>query len=99
MLKLRKLFIKTTQIKQFWIPTPTVDVYTQTFKEFFGNSELLLTLISLTLLVYFIRLSKERNQEISYNAVIENKTIFSFLILLPWMVVVVLIRLIRCVYL
>ena len=49
-----KIFIKVSQIKEFWIPAPTLDVYTLIFKEFFGNSETVLTLIGLILFVYFI---------------------------------------------
>ncbi|WP_298117742.1 glycosyltransferase family 39 protein [Flavobacterium sp.] len=90
-----KIFIKVTQIKEFWIPAPTLDVYTLIFKEFFGNSELVLTLIGLLIFVYFIKLFKEKDSKVSYESIIENKTIFSFIILIPWIVIVTLIPLIR----
>ena len=90
-----KIFIKVSQIKEFWIPAPTLDVYTLIFKEFFGNSETVLTLIGLILFVYFIKISKEKHISISYNSIIENKIIFSFIILVPTIVVVLLIPLIR----
>ena len=90
-----KIFIKVTEIKEFWIPAPTLDVYTLVFKEFFGNSELLLTLMGFLFVLYLIRLAKEKDTPITYNSIIKNKTIFSFVILIPWIVIVILIPLIR----
>lgn len=90
-----KIFIKVTEIKEFWIPAPTLDVYTLIFKEFFGNSELLLTIIGVVSLFYFLRISKEKDFEVSYSSVIKNKTVFSYIILLPWIIIVILIPLIR----
>lgn len=90
-----KIFIKVTEIKQFWIPAPTLDVYTLIFKEFFGNSELLLTLIQIVVIFYFIKISKEKSNPISYESIIKNKTIFSFIVLIPWITIIILIPLIR----
>lgn len=90
-----KIFIKVTQIKEFWIPAPTIDVYTLIFKEFFGNSEMVLTLIGFLFLFYFLRLSKEKEAEVSYDSIINNKTIFCFVVFIPSIVVILLIPLIR----
>ncbi len=90
-----KIFIKVSEITQFWIPAPTLDVYTLIFKEFFGNSETVLALLSLLFLFYFIKLSKEKDTPITYDSIINNKMIFSFVILIPTTVVVLLIPLIR----
>lgn len=90
-----KIFINVTKVKEFWIPAPTADSYTLIFKEFFGNSEMLLTLLSLIIVLYFIKLSKEKDNAITYKSIVENKIIFSFVILIPWIIVVVLIPLIR----
>lgn len=89
------IFIKVSKITQFWIPAPTLDVYTLIFKEFFGNSENVLTLLSLIFLFYFIKLSNEKDTTITYDSIINNKMIFSFVILIPTTVVVLLIPLIR----
>ena len=51
-----KIFIKITEIKDFWIPAPTADAYTLIFKEFFGNSEMVLTLLGVFGLLYFFKL-------------------------------------------
>ncbi len=90
-----KIFIAATQIKDFWIPYPTADVYTLIYKEFFGNSEMILTLIGVVSLVYVIRISEEKPSDVSYNSIIGNKMIFSFVILIPWIVIVILVPLIR----
>ncbi|NHM03424.1 glycosyltransferase family 39 protein [Flavobacterium celericrescens] len=90
-----KIFIKVTEIKEFWIPAPTVDVYTLIFREFFGNSEIVLSLLGIFILLYFIKLSKTNHLEIKYNNIVENKMLFSFIILLPWISLVLLIPLIR----
>lgn len=89
------ILIKVSQIKEFWIPFPTLDIYTLIFKEFFGNSEILLTLVSILILFYFLRIAKEKDFRIQYKLIVENKTIFSFTILIPWIIIVILIPLIR----
>lgn len=90
-----ELFIATTQIKSFWIPAPTLDAYTLIFKEFFGNSELLLPIVGFLFYFYFLKLSKTKNFEVTYKSIIDNRTVFNFIILLPWIVIVILIPLIR----
>ena len=44
---------------------------------------------------YFMKLFKEKDSKISYESIIENKTVFSFIILIPWIVIVLLIPLVR----
>ena len=90
-----KIFIAATQIKDFWIPYPTADIYTLIYKEFFGNSEMILTILGIISLVYVIRISKEKPSDFSYNSIVGNKMILSFVILIPWIVIVILIPLIR----
>jgi len=89
------ILIKVSEIKEFWIPFPTLDVYTLIFKEFFGNSEILLTLVGMMLFFYFLKIAKEKDFPFQYKAIVENKTIFSFTILVPWIAIVILIPLIR----
>lgn len=90
-----KAFIKVSEIKEFWIPTPTIDVYTLIFKEFFGNSEIILSLLSVFILFYFLKLAKERQTDIKYSEIIENNILFSFIIILPWISIIILVPLIR----
>lgn len=90
-----KIFIKVSEIKEFWITPPTEDSYTLVFKEFFGNSEMILSLIGVFILMYFWRLSKESNSKLIYSEIIKNKTLFGFIILLPWVSLVLLVPMIR----
>lgn len=90
-----KLLKKSSEIKEIWIPKPTSDAYTIIFKEFFGNSEILLLIITSLLFIYILSLVKQNKSSISLESIISNKNIFSFLILIPWIVIVILIALIR----
>lgn len=90
-----KIFIKVSEIKEFWIAPPTEDSYTLVFKEFFGHSEMILSLIGVFILMYFWRLSKESNSKLIYSEIIKNRTLFGFIILLPWISLVLLIPMIR----
>ena len=90
-----KVFKKVSEIKEFWIPQPTLDIYTNYFRYFFGNSELVLSLVGFLVCIYFIRLLKEKDTPINYDAIIENKNVFNFIILSVWVVISILIPLIR----
>lgn len=90
-----KAFIKVSQIKDFWISPPTSDAFTSIFKEFFGNSEIVLSLISICVFFYFLKLVKEKNCNLNERKILKNKTIFGFTILIPWITILVLIPLVR----
>ncbi|HEX8269273.1 MAG TPA: glycosyltransferase family 39 protein [Flavobacterium sp.] len=90
-----KLFIKSLQMKETWIPMPTADAYYIIFKEFFGNFEMLITTAVCLLLLYFVKLTKEKDALISYEGVILNRTILSFVVLVPWIILSLLIALIK----
>jgi len=90
-----KIFIAAMAIKDFWIPYPTPDAYTLIFKEFFGNSEFILCLFGFIVTLYFIKLSKEKPFLISYNGIVENKIVFSFIVILFWIFTVIFIALVR----
>ncbi len=90
-----KILIKVSELKEFWIPAPTIDAYTLIFKEFFGNSELILCLVGVFLFLYFIKISKEKDYPITYQSIVENNIVLSFIVLLLWIIIVILIPLIR----
>lgn len=90
-----QVFFKVSEIKEFWIPAPTIDAYTVIFKDFFGNSETTLALLGMFILIYFISLTKEKKTTYSYSEIISNEIIFSFIILMPWIFLVLLVPLIR----
>ena len=89
-----KLFIETTKRTSIWIQMPTVDVYTQMFKEFFGNSEMVLFIIFTLLIHFFINLYNRKVKTNLQINPIEEKQIFSFFILFSWILISLLIPLI-----
>ena len=90
-----KLILKTTEMKSIWIQMPSLDVYTQFFKDFFGQSETVLFFIVPLIIFYFIKLFGEnQNQKNTINP-IEDKNIFSFIVLFLWILITIIIPLIR----
>lgn len=90
-----QLFIKTSEITSFWIQMPTLDVYTQFFKDFFGQSEIVLFFVLSLIVLFFIQLFKANNSE---NLAIDpkkDKLVFSFFILFVWIIVTLILPLIR----
>jgi len=89
-----QLFLAAKGRTSIWIPVPGVDAYTQIFKEFFGNSELILFFVIVILFYFFIQLFK-RKSEIDFEINPEkDQQIFSFFILFLWIIVTLLIPLI-----
>lgn len=86
------ILLKVTEITSFWIQMPTLEVYSQILKGFFGTSEMVLIIINALFVLYFLRLSKE---DVDDGKIMENKYIFSFIILIIWIVIVLLIPFIR----
>lgn len=87
-----KVFLIVTKIKSFWIQPPNLEVFTQLYKEFFGNSEMILFFAFVFSLFYFFNLFNEKKPETSLS---KNKFIFSFLILSFWIFIGLIIPLIR----
>ncbi len=90
-----KVLIKISEIKEFWIPAPTLDAYTLIFKEFFGNSEMVLCLLGIFIFFYFVKLANEKQILVNTYTIVNNKIVLSFVILLPWISIVLLVPLIR----
>lgn len=89
------VFLNVADIKEFWIQRPTLEVFTTIFKEFFGGFELIFPLILFSFIFFIVRLSKEKDQTINYQNVVVNKNLLSFVILLSWIVLSILVPLIR----
>ena len=88
------IFLENTKRTSTWIPLPTVDVYTQIFKEFFGQSEVVVFFVLIIFMYYlFILFNKNSkiNLEINPN---EEKQIFSFLVLFIWIIITLILPLI-----
>ena len=89
------LFKMTTEIKSIWIPMPTLDVYTQFFKDFFGQSEIVIFFIIVLLMFFFIKLFKIKRAESKFINPENDKLIFGFFILFVWISTTLLLPLIR----
>ena len=87
--------LRVSEIKSFWLQKPGPEAFTSMFREFFGNSEMLISVINLLVIFYFINLFKEKNNNQNSNAIISNKVVFSFIVLSTWLSVSLIIPLIR----
>ena len=87
--------LRVTEIKSFWLQKPGPDAFTSMFKEFFGQSEMVLFVINCVVIFYFINLFQEKASDLKYNTIIENRIIFSFILLFIWLSVSLLIPLLR----
>lgn len=88
-----KIFFVVVKIKSFWIQLPTPEVYLGLFKEFFGNAENVIFIVFILTIFYFIKVFNEKKNEEKTN--INNKTLFSFIILSSWIVITLLIPYLR----
>lgn len=90
-----RLFAKTTEMKSIWIQMPTLDVYTQFFKDFFGQSEMVLFFITILIIVFFIQLFKAQNTDKLQLNPHKEPLVFSFVILFCWLLTTLLLPLVR----
>ncbi|RZJ34212.1 MAG: hypothetical protein EOO51_10665 [Flavobacterium sp.] len=88
------IFLQTTKKTSMWIPSPTVDVYTQIFKEFFGQSELVLFLVCSVMLLFFIKLYSRPNFKSGQVVPETEPQVFAFLFFFTWIAVTLMIPLI-----
>jgi hypothetical protein len=78
---------RMTEISSFWLAPPTAEVYTNMFKEFFGNSEMVLFVVNPVFIFYIICLFREKQHRNDLPGIINNKMIFSFIILFVWLII------------
>lgn len=90
-----KLIIKTTEIQKMWIEMPSLDVFTQFFKDFFGQSEIVVFFVVLLLLLFFFRLFNVEKKETNVIDPTEDKMVFTSLLLFSWIFVTLLLPLIK----
>lgn len=89
------IFIKVSQIKEFWIAPTTIDTIKQIFKDFCGNSDVILYL-SIIAICYFVFLFiKNKKQFNKKSALIENKYLLSGTVLILWVFVVLFVAIVR----
>jgi 4-amino-4-deoxy-L-arabinose transferase-like glycosyltransferase len=87
--------MRVSEINSFWLEKPTIDSFTVMFREFFGNSEMILFLIQFIIIFYVVILFKEKIQNYQFNTIVNSKIIFSFIILFVWLFISLIVPLLR----
>ncbi len=89
------LLLIAGKVSSSWIQLPELNVYTQVFKDFFGNSELLIVFVCVLMMAFFfIMFYKEWDlMTLGTFSIAGNALIFGFLII--WILMVMLIPLVR----
>src|SRR5690606_31425283 len=77
-------FFQVASIEAFWIPAPGPDVFTVIFRDFFNKSELQLFIVNIVMIFYFLQVFKQKLAANSNSAVLGNKLVFGFIILITW---------------
>lgn len=89
------LFMKTSEMKSIWIQMPSSDAFTQIFKDFFGQSEMVLFLIIPVLLFLLLKLFNQEESKLVNLNPNDGNLLFSFLILLIWIFTTLFLPLVR----
>ena len=95
MLPAYEAIVRVSEINSFWLSKPLPEAFTVMFSEFFSNSEMVSLIINLVVVFYAINLFKEQNSDFTKRGILANKNNFSFIILLFWITVSVIIPLVR----
>lgn len=85
--------LKNAAITSSWIPFPPLDVFTGYLSEFFGNSEFIVAIVYLLIIHFFVQVFATERQTSSKP--IWQAMNYSFVVLVIWLVVYMLIPLIR----
>ena len=86
-----KVLLLVANLKSFWIQPPTLDVYTQLFKEFFGHAEMVIFILVAMTIYYAIKLFNQKEPK----NILNNKYLFSAIIVFPWVIIGLLFPLIK----
>lgn len=89
------IILNNMSLESLWIKMPTLDVFTQFFKDFFGQSELVIFFALLLCFMYFSKLLSTNNSKSFQINPDTDKMIFAFLILFTWIFITLLLPLIR----
>lgn len=87
--------MRVSGITSFWLQRPGNEPFTSLFREFFGNAESVLFLINLLVIFFAINLFKQKIKNYSYNEIVSNRIIFTFIILSFWLSISMIIPILR----
>lgn len=88
-------FMRITEMDSFWLQKPGPEAYTIMFREFFGSSEMVLFLINAIAIYYVVNLFRAKLTAPDSKSIIDNKLIFSFILLFSWLFISLLLPLIK----
>lgn len=89
------LFLTAAGIKSFWIPKPDLKLYSILFGDFFGNSEALIVIAYLMILLFLFRVFNSKDESSFEAGIIGNRLSAQFVILITWIVFGIIIPLVR----
>lgn len=89
------LLMSAAKVDSFWIDLPGANIFTYILGQYFGASELILALVYLALILFFIKLFDEKSNSNHTFTLKNSNYIQSYVILIPWIVICIIIPLIR----
>ncbi len=89
------LFLKMMEYKSGWLLPPGPDGLTTIFKLFLGNTELLYFIFSLLIIYFLVQLFQQNNVRPQLSDIVDNKLVFSTIILFNWMFLSILLPVVK----
>jgi len=83
------------KITSFWVPEPTWDTVFIIIKDFFGNSNWILLMITVFAFYYLLSLFKNKQPVQTHSEIIDTKLLYSAIILFPWLLISIAIPLVK----
>ncbi|OYU81331.1 MAG: hypothetical protein CFE23_04345 [Flavobacterium sp. BFFFF1] len=78
------MILKLIRFPSFWVPSPKADTFSNIFNLLTGDSEVVRFIITPLIVYYFLTVFNNSNHKINYKDIVDNKLVFSFLILFGW---------------
>lgn len=90
-----QMLIKMSKYKSGWLQLPGPDGFSQIFNQFLGNTELLYFIFISIIIFYIINVFNQKEIKLNYNNLLDNKLIFSAIILITWFFFPILLAIIK----
>lgn len=89
------LLLSASKVESFWIELPWSGIFAYILAQFFGSSELILSLVYVCLIFFFIRAFNEKEVQPYSPENSQSGYLKAYVILFPWLICCILIPLIR----